>query len=587
MGILDQVEAFAGRGVGGAPERAAEGVFTVGKLGLCVVALAAAPVALAFAGAPSLAACGAFALTLTPLAAYLVFSRTGDLKRAGAVAVAGFLAFALALAFAAPQFAASAAAFAALAPLEAVLVGGTGLVAFASGGAAFVLAICAFIGFAAGSSWTAAALAGVAGLAMAWTAFGLLRVARARGRAGVAPAAEFAALAQLQEAAVLRMDGSGAVLGAVNAGVRVLEVPVAEFMGRGLFERVHVADRPLFLKTVSDASAARLAVQAEVRVRAAGDKSPSFGLVSLNVAPIADDAAAPVRLLAMLTDIGARKDQEQQLEAARAVAAESAASRDRFLANISHELRTPLNAIIGFSEILGSDLMPLDPARQREYAGIINASGQHLLQVVNSILDMSKIESGSFQINAEPFELAPLIDQCCDMMRLKADETGIAVSREVAANIPEIVGDKRAVKQILINLVSNAVKFTGPQGRVVVRARPAGAGIAIEVEDNGIGVAPSDLARLGDPFFQAQDSYDRPYEGTGLGLSVVRGLLGLHGGSMRIESALREGARVTVMLPLDYRTTPSFARTGLARIETVARGPFRASAPDEKVKHIA
>jgi cell cycle sensor histidine kinase DivJ len=231
--------------------------------------------------------------------------------------------------------------------------------------------------------------------------------------------------------------------------------------------------------------------------------------------------------------------------------------------------------------------MPLDPARRREYAGIINSSGQHLLQVVNSILDMSKIESGSFQLAAEHFELTPLVDQCCDMMRLKAEEAQVILTRETPASLPEIVGDKRAVKQILINLVSNAVKFAGPGGAVAVRARLAGAGVAIEVEDNGIGVGARDLGRLGDPFFQAQDAYDRPYEGTGLGLSVVRGLVGLHGGAIRIESAPGEGTRVTITLPLDYRAAPAFSKGRVARIETITRGPCRPAAPDEKVKQIA
>ena len=153
--------------------------------------------------------------------------------------------------------------------------------------------------------------------------------------------------------------------------------------------------------------------------------------------------------------------------------------------------------------------------------------------------------------------------------------------------MPEIVADKRAVKQILINLVSNAVKFTAAGGRVTMRARLAGSGVAIDIEDDGIGVMARDLARLGDPFFQARDSYDRPYEGTGLGLSVVRGLVGLHGGAVRIESAPGEGTRVTITLPLDCRAISDQARARVARIETIAAGPFPDRPREQKVKQIA
>ena len=172
------------------------------------------------------------------------------------------------------------------------------------------------------------------------------------------------------------------------------------------------------------------------------------------------------------------------------------------------------------------------------------------------------------------------------MVRLKAAETGVALHHEALADMPEIVADRRAVKQILINLVSNAVKFSGNGGRVTLRSRLSGTGVAVEIEDNGIGVLARDLARLGDPFFQAKDTYDRPYEGTGLGLSVVRGLVGLHGGGMKIESAPGEGTRVTITLPLDCSSLPLESRTRGAKIETIPNGPFR-NLFEDKVKQIA
>ncbi len=589
--VWDQVAALAHESVTRAEERATHGVFAARQLVLCALALAAAPFAVALGGAPSLSACFAFALALLPILVFLAVTRTGDLRRAAAMSAAAFLAFALALAFAAPSLAGVATAFAALAPLEALFAGGLALAGIAGAAAVVVILACAALAQDSGAApflgFPFVLVAGVACLHALTTACGVARIMALRSADGAHVNAERSGLAALFDDFVVRLDRTGAVLGAVNPGAGVLGLAGADLMGRGLFERVHVADRPLFLKTVSDAFAAGAVFEADMRVRAAttGD-GVCFGLVRLRVSPV-QNGVNERTLLAALADVGERRAQEEKLADACTAAAESSASRDRFLANISHELRTPLNAIIGFSEILGSDMMPLDPARRREYAGIINSSGQHLLQVVNSILDMSKIESGSFQLAAEHFELTPLVDQCCDMMRLKAEEAQVILTRETPASLPEIVGDKRAVKQILINLVSNAVKFAGPGGAVAVRARLAGAGVAIEVEDNGIGVGARDLGRLGDPFFQAQDAYDRPYEGTGLGLSVVRGLVGLHGGAIRIESAPGEGTRVTITLPLDYRAAPAFSKGRVARIETITRGPCRPAAPDEKVKQIA
>ncbi|WP_312030629.1 HAMP domain-containing sensor histidine kinase [Methylosinus sp. H3A] len=226
---------------------------------------------------------------------------------------------------------------------------------------------------------------------------------------------------------------------------------------------------------------------------------------------------------------------------------------------------------MGFSEMLASEqLAPVDPVKRREYAEIIRNSGQHLLAVVNTILDMSKIESGSMQLSPEPFSLPELVDQCASMMQLKAEQGHVTLSRDYPDRLEEIVGDKRACKQIIINLLSNAVKFTPANGRVRIRAYPDGNCLALAVGDSGIGISATDLGRLGDPFFQASACHDRAYEGTGLGLSVVRGLVGLHGGTIAVESAPRCGTTVTVRLPLDCRPFQNKA-PALARIETIAR----------------
>jgi signal transduction histidine kinase len=236
-------------------------------------------------------------------------------------------------------------------------------------------------------------------------------------------------------------------------------------------------------------------------------------------------------------------------------------------------------------------MAPKDPARQREYAGIIHQSGQHLLSLVNTILDVSKMETGNFEIAPEPFDLAGLIDFCCDVVKLKAAEKKISLTRASAPQIGEVIADKRACKQILLNLLSNAIKFSQEGGAVTVLVRADGAFVEIAVADSGIGVTPADLVKLGDPFFQARATYDRPYEGAGLGLSIVRGLVGLHGGSMTFESAPNEGACVTVRLPMDCRNARKIAAHQV-KIETLTRrgrplAGAEAAHPNDQVKKIA
>jgi cell cycle sensor histidine kinase DivJ len=219
---------------------------------------------------------------------------------------------------------------------------------------------------------------------------------------------------------------------------------------------------------------------------------------------------------------------------------------------MSHELRTPLNAVIGFSEILNRELYgSLGEARYRDYARLIHESGEHLLNVVNGILDMSKIEAGKFNIVKEPFDVAPLVKSCCDLMRHTAEQRSLSLIMDVAPRIPELPADKRACKQMLLNLISNAIKFTDPGGWVRVSARQIGDNVEFSVADNGIGIAETDLPKLGNPFVQANNSYDRNHDGAGIGLSVVKGLARLHGGRLEIVSALGQGTTAIVILPLE------------------------------------
>jgi cell cycle sensor histidine kinase DivJ len=225
---------------------------------------------------------------------------------------------------------------------------------------------------------------------------------------------------------------------------------------------------------------------------------------------------------------------------------------------MSHELRTPLNAIIGFSDMLmNEEKMRLDASRRAEYARLINDSGTHLLSVVNGILDMSKMETGDFAIAPEPFAPGKVIVNCCDILALKARESGLDLVTRLDPDLPDVVADKRAFKQILLNLLSNAVKFTDHGGRVTVSADVDATVLRVTVEDTGVGISADDLPKVGSPFFQARTAYDRRHDGTGLGLSIVKGLVMLHGGHTDIASRLGEGTTVTVRLPIDCEAARS------------------------------
>jgi signal transduction histidine kinase len=222
------------------------------------------------------------------------------------------------------------------------------------------------------------------------------------------------------------------------------------------------------------------------------------------------------------------------------------------IATMSHELRTPINAIIGFSEMLMKEnALALDSGRRNEYARVINTSGQHLLSVVNGMLDISKIEAGRFEIAPESFAPAPVIAACCDLLALKASEATVSLESAIADDLPAIVADKRALSQILINLLSNAIRFTDRGGKVAIKACTEAGNIAFVIEDHGVGISDENLALIGQPYFQADASYERRRTGTGLGLSIVQGLVALHGGELCIQSRTGEGTRVTVRLPID------------------------------------
>ncbi|MGQ0676818.1 MAG: ATP-binding protein [Rhodospirillales bacterium] len=253
----------------------------------------------------------------------------------------------------------------------------------------------------------------------------------------------------------------------------------------------------------------------------------------------------------VILDITAEKEREAALEQAKVAAETASRAKTQFLANVSHELRTPLNAIIGFAEIVQMQLFgPNAMQRYAGYAKDINDSARHLLAVINDILDMSKIEAGRYELEMQETSVADLADACLKIVRGRAAEGGVRVARDLPDGLPTVVVDPRAMKQILLNLLSNAIKFTPEGGKLTLGVRlGADGGMTIRVSDTGIGISPEELARVCEPFHQADASLARRHEGTGLGLSISRRLIEMHGGGLEIESAVGKGTTVGVRLP--------------------------------------
>jgi len=359
-----------------------------------------------------------------------------------------------------------------------------------------------------------------------------------------------------------RRDGAVQFISA--AAETLLGTQLGSLLGHGLFDRVHVADRPAYLTALSDAARGGEVRSVEFRLRRDTPNQrhqTGFICVEMRCKPPEEAAlsTAPsqAEVVAVMRDITDRKTQEQALEVARTASEQADAAKTRFLATMSHELRTPLNAIIGFSEMIAQEeLLMLDGARRKEYAQLINDSGQHLLSVVNGILDMSKMEAGNFEISPEPFDPRAALLNCCSLLALKASENGIELLTRVSEDVSPMTGDPRAFKQVVLNLVSNAIKFTERGGKVMVSAAVEGSRLVLRVSDTGVGIAPEDLKRIGDPFFQAGKTYERRHEGTGLGLSIVKRLVALHGGDLTLRSKIDQGTTVTVALPIAFASMP-------------------------------
>ncbi len=588
--------------------RARHRAFMAPRLLGSLAAFAAFPVYLAMRGAPTALEVAAFAWLIAPILLSWFLSRTGRYEGSymlSSLAVAGLV---MTVAMTTGGIDSFAAIWLVVVPLEAALSASRRVVAFAS---ALAVACCAllivlghldmlpagdanpllrgiFMAFGVTSATLYAAGLAFGSESLARTSVSLLYVEEDRYRL----------LARNMSDVISRHSRNGAVQFISPAVETMLGTPVTRLLGHGLFDRVHVADRPAYLTALSDAARGGEARSVEFRLRRHAPRGGERGhhgqvdfiWVEMRCRPLepASQAAAGsgTEGVAVMRDVTERKIGEQALDLARTAAEQADASKTRFLATMSHELRTPLNAIIGFSEmIVQEDALMLDAVRRREYAQLINDSGQHLLSVVNGILDMSKMETGNFEIAPEPFAPRAALINCCSLLALKARESGIDLVTRAPEDLPVMTGDPRAFKQVVLNLVSNAIKFTERGGKVTVSAAVEGSRLMLRVTDTGVGIAADDLKRLGDPFFQAGKTYQRRHEGTGLGLSIVKSLIGVHGGELTVQSKIDEGTAVTVALPLAFTAQAAQPSSNIATLIPALRSASQDKDKDKDQTH--
>jgi signal transduction histidine kinase len=383
----------------------------------------------------------------------------------------------------------------------------------------------------------------------------------------LAAVAESAArLCAATDAQILRLDGdmlrSAASYGAIPAlavqGVEGIRVGRGSVTGRCVVERqpIHVPDlravpedeypegrefsRRFGHRTTLAAPLLREGVPVGAILIRRMEVQPFSDQQITLLQSFADQAAIAIENVRLFTEI---QDKTQQLEIANR-------HKSEFLANMSHELRTPLNAVIGFSEVLIERMFGEVNAKQEEYLNDILSSGKHLLSLINDILDLSKIEAGRMELEAQPFDLPSALDNALTLIRERAARHSIGLEVHVDPRIGEVVADERKVKQVLLNLLSNAVKFTPEGGKITMGAALNGDAVAVSVADTGIGIAAEDQEAVFEEFRQVGDDYARKREGTGLGLALARRLVELHGGTLSLESELGQGSTFTFTIPV-------------------------------------
>ena len=532
--------------------------FLLGCLASGMLALVILPLYLALAGPPPLLLTLILAWMLGQLPLALYLSNTGKLVHAHALSACLFTVFLTGLGLMTGGVSSFAVIWLAAVPMQAALSGSGKVILIAAG-----LVACAVL------TWVLAAPAvpsqnlyspGAAAFAIGAACFYLALLAwhlalnQKRCRLALAESqAKLHAVAAICEDVMLTISADGTARVAAGSLDRLLGLSGRQPRGDWLFHRLHVSDRPLYLCQLASARGGMACEPFDVRLRK-GETMPGeegraeYIWVQLKFCR----HGLEDRLFLSLRDVTGRRARDAALERARDAAEDASIAKTRFIASASHELRTPLNAIIGFSDMLSrsqEDRLPLQ--RRREYANLINQSGQHLLQLVDRMLDTSRIETGHMELSIETVDLAGCLEGCRAMVGPLAEERGVELLFPSSKDVPRLPADAHALKQIILNLVINAIKFSHRGGCVEVSVCVDGAFVKISFKDSGIGIPAQMIGRLGQPFLRLErDGEAHPNTpGNGLGLSIVKGLAELHGGRLTLESREGKGTTACVYLP--------------------------------------
>jgi PAS domain S-box-containing protein len=354
---------------------------------------------------------------------------------------------------------------------------------------------------------------------------------------------------------VLLAGADGTVLECNQGAARILGSPASVLIGRNVLKpkmRMYRDDGSL-IPVAEYPSIVALATGRASAETVLGVERPDGGVAwvrTKSVPLLRPGESEPFGVVISLVDTTAQRESEEHLRRAKEEAEAANRTKSAFLTNMSHELRTPLNAIIGFAEIMRDELLgPLGAPHYREYASDIHQSGKHLLDLINDILDLSKVEAGRLELHEEDCNVPALLAASLRLMNERAHANDLRIEQRFPRQLPLLRADARSLKQILLNLVSNAIKFTPSGGRIVISADADEGTFNLTVADSGIGMTPDGVKKALEAFGQVDSSLSRKYEGTGLGLPLTRALVELHGGRLEIDSALGDGTRVTALFP--------------------------------------